>query len=341
MTKNTKQIPYYRFKGNYKEIGEFLGSTFRKNIQESINKRRKEIVGYDSYLPKSGECLNLTKRYFPNLIVESEAIAKAADVPFLEYFFINNREVYDPAEEWDKKHSVNPDHCTVVVGFNDDGIIVGHNEDWSIDAIDQTYILEATIGEVTFIGLNYTVGVPGLSASMNNYGLVQCINDVYQTNQVGVPKNYIARAVLEAKTLEEAENLIKFTKRASGFNHVLAQGSEVRNIEIAGDEIGVQKIIGKPYVHTNHYLTEELKKFEKFHTISSEQRYIRANELLKNNLTKNDIQMILSDTENEEYPICRSDETIGSAIFTPSQLKSYFCYGHPCAGTFIEYSMKA
>lgn len=332
-----KQLPYYKIKGSYQQFGEFLGVTFRRSIQESINRRRKEIKGYYSYLPKSQECFEITKKYFPNLIVESEAIAKAADVPLIEFFFINNREVYDPAEEWDKKHAVNPDHCTVVAGFDAGELIIGHNEDWSLEAIDDIYVLEATVGDTTFIGLNYTVGVSGLSASMNNYGLVQCINDIYQTNRIGVPKNYIARAVLETKTLDEAENIIKSVPRGSGFNHVLAQGSEIRNIEIAGDQIGIQKSIGKPYVHTNHYLTDELKKLEKFHTISSEQRYARATELLKQELTREDIQKILSDTSNKDYPICRADETIGSAVFLPSELKAYFCYGHPCAGEYKEY----
>lgn len=330
-----KHLPFYQINGSYKEVGEFLGCTFRKEIQEEVSKRRKEIKNYQRYLPKSQLCLEITKKYFPNLVIESEAIAKAADVPFIEFFFLNNREVYDPAEDWDKKNAV--DHCTVVVGFDNQKLIIGHNEDWSLEALDEMYILKATIGETTFIGLNYSVAVAGLSASMNNYGLVQCINDIYQTNKIGVPKNYIARAVLEAKTLDEAENIIRSVPKGSGFNHVLAQNNEIRNIEIAGDNIGIQKVIGKPYVHTNHYLTEELKSLEKFHTKSSEERYTRARELLKDNLTIQDIKAILSDTQNKEYPICRADETIASAIFVPSDLKSFFCYGHPCNGEYNEF----
>jgi hypothetical protein len=152
-----------------------------------------------------------------------------------------------------------------------------------------------------------------------------------------VPKNYVARAILEARTLDEAEGIIRSVSKASGFNHVLAQGEEVRNIEIAGDSIGIQKVIRKPYVHTNHYLTEELKSLEKFHTKSSEQRYERALELLKESLTVSDVKNILSDTQNKDYPICRADATIGSAIFVPSDLKAHFCYGHPCAGEYIEF----
>lgn len=336
-----KQLPYYRISGDYRQVGEFLGLTFRKSIQESIFRRRKEIPNYESYLPKSQECLEITKKYFPSLIIESEGMAKAADIPLIEYFFLNNREVYDPAEAWDKKKAVNPDHCTVVAGFdNNEKLVIGHNEDWSIDAQDEIYILEATIGEATFIGLNYMSAIAGLSASMNNFGLVQCINDIYQTNQIGVPKNYLARAILECQSLDEAEQLIKNTPKASGFNHVLAQSNEVRNIEVAGNNIGIQKSVGKPYVHTNHYLTNELKDLEKFHTKSSEKRYDRASEMLKETMIGEDIKRILSDTTNKEYPICRADETIGSAVFTPSELKAEFCYGHPCAGEYMSYFLE-
>ena len=334
-----KYLPYYEIKGDYKEVGEFLGVTFRSKIKEDIAKRMAEIENYASYLPDSQKCLDITKKVFPNLIDETESIAKGADVATIDYFFSNNREVYDSAEEYDKRKSVSYDHCTVVAGFDDGKLVIGHNEDWSLDALDDLYVLKVNIGTMAFIGLNYATGIAGLSASMNNYGLVQCINDVYQTSKVGVPKNYLARAVLEAKTLNEAEELIRITPRGSGFNHVLGQGSEIRNIEIAGDPLGIQKSVNRPYVHTNHYLVPELKKLEKFHTRSSEARYIRANELISDSMSKHDVIKILSDTNNTEYPICRADETIGSAVFIPSELKAFFCYGQPCVGEFVEYRL--
>lgn len=334
-----KHLPYYEIQGNYKEIGEFLGVTFRSKIKEEITRRKSEIKNYASYLSDSQKCFDITKKVFPNLIDETEFIAKGADVAIIDYFFSNNREVYDSAEEHDKRESVSHDHCTVVAGFDHGNLVIGHNEDWSLDALDDLCALKVNIGTTTFFGLHYATGIAGLSASMNNYGLVQCINDVYQTSKLGVPKNYLARAVLEAKSLNEAEELIRITPRGSGFNHVLGQGNQIRNIEIAGDFLGIQKSVNKPYVHTNHYLVPELQKLEKFHTKSSEARYIRANELIKDNMSIQDIVKVLSDTANSAYPICRADETIGSAVFIPSELKASFCYGHPCAGEFLDYKI--
>lgn len=332
-----KKYQVLDIKGSYQDVGFAIGESFRQEIQEDIEKRKVEIPNYESYLEKSKEYFNFTKSIFPNLIVETEAIAKAAGVGVVDYFFVNNRETYDEAELYDKREAVNPDHCTIVVGFGKDGLIVGHNEDWSIDAQDNIYILKATIGDVSFIGLNYKTAMVGVAASMNSYGLVQCINDLYQTNQFGVPKNYLARAVLECRTLDEAESLIRDTKRASGFNHVLAQGNEARNIEIAGDKMAVEKVVKKPYVHTNHYTSLEMQSLEKFHTKSSEARYGRAKELLKDSMEFEDIKNLLSDTNNSEFPICREDATIGSVIAIPGKQEFWASYGHPCKNEYIKY----
>ncbi|QQS39095.1 hypothetical protein IPM62_00545 [Candidatus Woesebacteria bacterium] len=335
----TKNLPYYKVSGNYEKVGEFLGNTFRDKITQRIKERRRSIPNYESYLTKSQKCLDITRYFFPHLMKETTEIAKAAGIPLVEYFFMNNREVFDEAEAHDKKHSANIDHCTVVAGFDKGKLVIGHNEDWSISALSEICILEIEIENIAFIGLNYMSVIPGSAASLNNAGLVQCINDIYQTAQIGVPKNYVARAILETKSLDEAERLIRNTNKASGFNHVLACGNEIRNIEIAGDKLGIQNIINEPYVHTNHYLTNELKPLEKFHTKSSDARYERAYSLLTTNMTDEDIKRILSDTNDNEYPICRENETIGSAIFIPSELQASFCYGHPCKGTYISYNL--
>lgn len=333
----SKKFQVLEIKGSYKDVGLAIGESFKKEIQEAIKIRRSNIPNYNSYLDRSREYFDYTKQIFTNLITETESIAQASGVDVIDYFFINNRETYDDAEQYDKQQAVNPDHCTIAVGFGKDGAIVGHNEDWSIEEADNLYILKATIGDTSFIGLNYKTAIAGVSASMNSWGLVQCINDLYQTNQFGVPKNYLARAILELKTLDEAERLTRNTKRASGFNHVLVQGNEVRNIEIAGDQMAVEKAINSSYVHTNHYVSDELKHLEKFHTGSSEERYKRAAELVKNIQIKDDMQILLSDTQNKEYPICRSEETIGSVIAIPSKNEFWACYGHPCAGDYIKY----
>lgn len=328
-----KKYQILDIKGSYEDVGLAIGESFKKEIQEDIAKRKTEIPNYNLYLEKSKKYLSYTEKIFPNLINETKAIATAAGVSVIDYFFINNREIYDESELYDLDH----DHCTTVVAFGKDGLIVGHNEDWSIGAQDNLYILKASIGDISFTSLNYKTEIAGVAASMNNYGLIQTINDLYQTNQFGVPKNYLARAILECKTLNEAENLIKNTNKASGFNHLLAQGNEARNVEIANDTVAVDKIIQKPYVHTNHYTSIKLQSLEKFHTKNSEARFERAGELLKNSMEFEDIKNLLSDTKNIKFPICREDATIASVIVIPQNNEFWASYGHPLKNKYFKY----
>lgn len=334
-----KTFPYLEVSGTHREVGAAIGKMWSRKIQESVRWRWENIPDYQQHLERVRSYEAATREIFPQLVEEAESIAEAAEVPFLDYFFINNTEEYSVDEEWVKKNVPIVEHCTIAASLNDKGVIVGHNEDWAADAIDTLYVLSATIDGTTHLGLQYGAALPGCAATMNNWGLVQCINDLYQSTQVGVPKYFLARAVLECKTLDEAETLIRKTKRASGFNHVLAQNHEVRNVEIANSTVAVEKITRGSYVHTNHYLSPEMKGLGKFHTKSSEARYQRAMQLVGPNMTKEEMIGLLSDTKNPEFPICRADATIGSLVFVPYEREVWICYGHPCAGEFVRYKL--
>lgn len=333
-----KEFEYLEVSGTHEDLGRAIGTKFKDAIQLRILHAQERIIDYEGYLKKTEPFFLAAKDAFPDLTRELTATAHAAGVGVADYFAINNHEVRAKHKRATyKKEYIMSDHCTVAVSFGEHGAVVGHNEDWEGATADSLYVLKATIGETTFTGLQYKVAVPGIAATMNNWGLVQCINSLNQISQIGVPKNILARAVLECKTLGEAESLIRKTKRASGYNHVLIQGPEVRNIEIAGDKIAIEKIIGKPYVHTNHYLSSELKSLEKFHTKSSEARYARAEEIVKNGMTIAEMEALLSDKTNKDLPISRDDATLGSFIALPDECKVYICYGPPNAGEYIEY----
>ncbi len=314
-----KRFEYLEVSGTHEDLGRAIGTKFKDAIQLRIKHAQERIIDYEGYLKKTEPFFLAAKDAFPDLTRELTATAHAAGVGVADYFAINNHEV----RAKHKKEYIMSDHCTVAVSFGEHGAVVGHNEDWEGATADSLYVLKATIGETTFTGLQYKVAVPGIAATMNNWGLVQCINSLNQISQIGVPKNILARAVLECRTLDEAESLIRKTKRASGYNHVLVQGQEVRNIEIAGDKIAIEKVIGKPYVHTNHYLSSELKSLEKFHTKSSEARYARAEEIVKNGMAITEMEALLSDKTNPDLPISRDGATLGSFIALPAERKVY------------------
>lgn len=322
---------YLEITGTHKEVGRAIGSKFGEEIRRIVASREKRIVDYKDYLKRTEPYFKATEERFPDLIDEITGIADAAGVSVAEYFALNNREV-------GKK--IDSDHCTVAVSFGSGGAVIGHNEDWDGATPDALYILKATIGGTTFMGLQYKALIPGVAVTTNSWGLTQCINELNQTSQIGVPKNFVARAAIECKTIDAAEALILNTKKASGYNHVLIQGHELRNIEIAGDKIAVDRIAERPsYVHTNHYLSLGLKSLEKYHTKSSIARYERAKELIKADMTVTEMEALLGDRRSKKFPISRSGATLGSFVSVPDEKKVYICYGPPDKGEYKEYKI--
>ncbi len=333
-----KKFPYLEIRGTHADLGRAVGETFRNKIRESIAWRKANIPDYKELLRRSQHYFLPTLHIFPKLIEELTSVAIAADVGVMDLFFMNTRSLYDATPDPEEEKLVTHDRCTTIVSFNTDGAIVGHNEDWEAANIDELYILKATIDGTTFFGIHYATELPGTAAAMNSRGLVQAINEVHQIDRVGIPKNFLARAILECKTLDEAEKLLTEEKQDSGFNHVLVQEMEVRNAEIAGGQIAFLERDNQTFIHTNHFLGH-LKKYEIYHTKSSKHRYERAKALVKPNMTVAEMKGILSDHLNRDYPICRHNETIASLIFVPQRGEVQICYGPPCTGEYLRYTL--
>lgn len=339
----SQTFPLIEVSGTHKDIGHAIGETFKTKIQDVINQKRTIIAEYDRVLSTIDSFIRITEKSFPQLIEELTAVADAADVPFKELFFRNIGALTDPETAMSREESETVDHCTTVVSWESAGHpIVGHNEDWDIKSIDELYILKAKLPHSSFISLNYATFLPGVSAGMNSHGIVQCINEIPQTRINGVPKNFIARAMLECKTLTQCERVVRQTKHSSGYNHVLLQGNNGRDLEIGGRAVDIQSFDYLPYVHTNHYLSNHLKQYEihsQSHQENSHTRYTRVHELLRLPMDFSDMQAILSDHSNEKYPICRHKETIASIIIQPSEQVFHVCYGLPCTGTYVPYRL--
>ncbi|MFZ5845700.1 MAG: C45 family autoproteolytic acyltransferase/hydrolase [Patescibacteria group bacterium] len=329
---------YITINGSHADLGRAIGETFRDKIRETIAWRRHTIPDYKELLKRSQHYFLATLHLFPKLIEELTAMAVASDVGVMDLFFMNTRSLYDPTPDPEEEKLVSHDRCTTVVSFGGDGAIIGHNEDWEAQNIDELYILKATIGDTTFLGVSYATELPGTAAAINNWGLVQAINEVHQIDLVGVPKNFFARAVLECQTLDAAEQLLSQEKQDSGFNHVLVQGNTVRNVEIAAAQIDVLEVTNQTFVHTNHFLGH-LKKYEIYQTKSSKFRYQRAQELARPNMTVNEMKGLLSDHESPDYPICRHQETIASLIFLPQKGEVHIAAGPPCQENFVKYTL--
>lgn len=328
-----KHFPVVKASGTHYEVGFVIGQTLQATIQKFLVDNKKTFEkDFTRYLRESQKFLAVTVKYFPQYIEELEGIAKGAGVSFEELFLANNREIADI-----NLLSSELGHCTIVAIPQNGGYLVGHNEDWDREALDHLYIADVHINGTRIFGLNYAYNVIGDSVAINNYGLIEAVNELYHNDeQIGVPKNFIARAILDCKTLEEVEVLMERIPRASGFNHVLVQGNRLWNIESSAKEFVIEKIEGQKYVHTNHYVTE-LRRIDKGNN-ESVMRYNKVKGQLDQINTVEDVKRVLSDRED---PRISRDGTIGSVIIDITQKAAHLAYGQPTQESYVAQSLSS
>lgn len=328
-----KQFPIVRAEGSHYEVGVVIGQQLRQKIDTLLAKNRKLIESRLGVLiARSKNFLAQGQRYFPQYLRELRGIADGANVSFDELFLANCLEVanYDSIV-YDAKH------CTIIGFPMGHGYVLGHNEDALAYTSEDLYLLDAVINGTRILGLNYMDSLIGPSVAVNGFGLAQAINELfYQPTRVGVPKNLIARAVLDCQTLADVEQLMERIPRGSGYNHVLIQGDQLWNAETTAGEFVIEKFQGRKHIHTNHYVTQLKKEVERA-TEESILRYNKVQSRLAKMHTIGDIKRVLSDRHDPR--VCRK-ETIGSVIVDSTNRVAHIAYGQPTPGAYVEHSLK-
>lgn len=327
-----RQFPIVRASGSHYDVGFAIGKAMQGSIRQAlVNSKEIFKEDFSARIEASKPFQQEARRYFPQYVEELCGMADGSGVSFDELFLSNNREAAD----------FNPylsasDRCTIVGIPQEHGYLLGHNEDWDASSLSLLYLLDATIGGTPIFGLTYANSLVGDGVAVNGYGLAQGLNELYHTDvQVGVPKNFIGRAALDARSLEDVGQLMKAVPRGGGWNHVLVQGARLWNIESSARESVIEKVEMQKYAHTNHYLTE-LKRIDKGNA-ESEKRYAKVKDRLSDVNSVDDIKRLLSD-RTEPY-ICR-DGTIGSVIFDVPNKVAHIAYGQPTPESYMEYSLE-
>ena len=281
---------YLEFTGSHAELGSFLGKKFRLEINQRVKKLK--ILPVDPYIQAA-------QKTFPEILIEAQNMAQAAGVSFEDFFLLNCSESI---------------HCTTIFTHLDNQPVVAHNEDSGDDneTANDLHLLKAKIGDTTILGLHYKYQFIGTSASINNWGLVQCIDNLHSRPQIGVPRNFIARALLECRSLAQAGQLLSQTPHASGFNHFLVQGDDLLNIAVSPSYQETTQMTGGHYVHTNHFLTPRGQANETYQPPESVSRYQQASRLAKDHMTQ--------DEELELLTACQ-ESTLARALIYPTQGK--------------------
>ncbi|XP_077989942.1 beta-alanyl-dopamine/carcinine hydrolase-like [Glandiceps talaboti] len=289
-------IPLVFVEGSHYEVGFQIGSTFKARIQETTAEVIEELktilrqVGgkklYDGYL-------EVVKKTYPQYVEELKGLADGANVEFDQILLTHS-------EDADRR-------CT-------NGYLVGvHIKSQDANTKEEKFISYCTPGEL-----------PGYTFGFNQHGVAMTCNTLVQKNYTdnAIVSSFVGRATLGASNLTEVVDVIKKSPGiASAFNFnvgVLAGSSDddaiVYSIECANSEteslVNVAEYEGFDY-HVN--LFKRLQVEDGAIGTSSGHRQQRINEF-KIPECSNDMLEIMSDTNNEDYPIHRGRSKQDSAV---------------------------
>lgn len=355
-----KRIPLIEVKGNHKEIGQQIGEACRPQIQHSIENAKKLVdtaydeiqLTWDNAQMQSRKYIPFAEERYPQYVEEMLGIAEGANVEFDHIAVVNVMEaVTSDALHLTKCTSMAVNQQLTLNGT----VLVAHNEDWVPEDEPDVFLIHAKPNdEPPFLAMTYGALLPNIG--FNAYGIAQCCDSVYpEDSRIGIPRVIVSRAVLAAKTPDEALRNTLVSHRAAGYNHLIAHESgELYNVEVSAREFALLYGEDGFLAHTNFYLDSLMHTIEDEpdELISARIRYYRALRLLKmkSHHTIETLQSILRDHVNYPDSICNHatggnpldrEKTITSLIIDLSNRKLLAASGNPCEADYDLYELSA
>jgi hypothetical protein len=221
-----------------------------------------------------------------------------------------------------------PDGCTTLAAVSGHTRFIAHNEDGDPYLRERCFIVDVQpAGKPGFVSFYYPGSLPGHTFAANRAGLVQAIDNLrLREPAVGVPRMIVARAVLDAASLDEALTLLRTLPRAGGFHHMLGSAGDARLLSVEAsarrcDVVAVTSLAG----HANHLVHAGSEADAQIVTASSRDRQARVDALLpalRAPVSGAALLRVLYDRAPEGLPVFRDDpldpdgeNTLASALF--------------------------
>jgi isopenicillin-N N-acyltransferase like protein len=358
-TIHPKSPPLIRVSGSHREMGQQIGQAAAQQVRHSLENAKVLMqsayehlqLSWDGAKIQSRKYLPFAQERYPKVVDELLGISEGADVPFDDLMVLNAME----AVTMDALHLTK---CTSI-GVNEERtsnghILIAHNEDWVPEDEPDVFIIHATPDEEpAFLAMTYGGLLPNIG--FNSAGIAQCCDSVYATDsRIGIPRVILSRAVLSARSPDEAIRHMLAPLRAAGYNHLLAHESgEMYNIEVSSRRFAVLHSLDGYIGHTNHYLDPNMQAIEDEpdELVSTRVRYFRAMRLLRQNSqhSANTIQLILKDHVNFPDSICNHaiddndpldrEKTITSMVMDLTARQMHVAWGNPCKNIYHTFQM--
>ncbi len=271
------------------DLGKGIGETFRPQAREVFEKevsksswgKRKRIAN---------QLLPYALQYFPRYVDELRGYSVGANISFSDFWVIS---LEDDVPSSGTKSSAK---CTTIV--TSDGFLIGHNEDQYSPGLENSIcVVKKTINDFSTLEIFYFNTLGGNSVGCNSYGYIHSVNTLlYTQKQIGLPKNFIARFLLDTNNPGCDIDTLKNMKRASGYNHtIISDRGHVLNVECTSKQIKMRKPT-LPFVHTNHRLIGGRTSVLGRDIYGTSSRLQVAQRKVKRLISEQKLQNILGDT---------------------------------------------
>ena len=310
-------------RGSAFAVGQQLGAFGREAWQTKIRQTALwQTVAALKTTEQTQRMRAAVQAQFPLIWQELEGMAEGLQAPVDEVFAWNCR--------GDLVRSTS-DGCTTLAGRSPEGaLIIAHNEDGFPQLREDCAIVSITpdVG-LAFTSFAYPGSLCGHTFAVNEKGIVNTVNNIRAVHRPdGMPRQILARASLNAATLEEAVTLLSATPRAGAFHHTLGQMGDSRlfSVEATGSGSSVLALSATSG-HANHLIHPQLAAIEQIVTCSSGSRQRRLDAWLATNPPLDGVtaKAMLSDQQDPLLPIYRlspddpdEENTLATAIFTLS-----------------------
>ncbi|MDQ3700636.1 MAG: C45 family peptidase [Chloroflexota bacterium] len=351
-------LPVVTVRGTHADLGRAMGEARAAQITRmaatALEALREQGTSEAELHEQVAPYVDAAGRVYPQLLVELQEMARAADVPFDVLFRLNCYESRPPGTParppaatlaiTAKDPGVLPlandpaavpaapnDGCTSVASRSERGVVVGHTEDSSPDAVEGLYLLDATVGAgPRFMCLNYAQTLPGCAAGVNEHGLVILIDALPDPDRrIGAPRHFVSRALLDLPTIDDVIDHLRHTERGGGWNYLVVQDRRIVNVEATATRLVTQEANPEgTLAHSNHYVDPTLAADAGDPRPNSVSRLARAMELVTTGMDVAQMKRLLSDRQGEPDSICR-ERTIGAFIADTAARRVSVCWGEP------------
>lgn len=327
-------LPVLRVKGDHAEAGAAIGAAMRPIIQRSAQAALETLhaqgISEAALRDRVAPGVEAAERYFPHLVTELSAWARAADVSFEVLSYLSSAGLPPRVGG-----------CTSIAARAlGGGVIVGHTEDALIPKPEELFLLDADIAGARFLALSYTHAFPGASAVITGRRMaVLCDYLPDPDPRIGVPFDYIAREIIAQPSIEAALDLIARVPRGGAGNLLFAQGERITTVEMTSTRAAIiEAPPGGSGVHANHFLDPELSRAAGEPQANSLPRYARAEELTRSPLTLGGVKSILADRAYSPDSICR-DLTIAAIAGDLRTGEVEVCWGEPDSAVWSRHEL--